>query len=113
MKMNNDIRMQMEIISPLNLHSTDPTDIQSALKQFGDAAMLETYKQIQSKSNRLSYLMTIYLTNRPENGEIPRNHPLYKLYCKMLYTNMLLGDLLLQYVKQYNIHADRYNLPKY
>lgn len=113
MKTNNDIKMLMQIISPHNFHNTDSTDMQTALEQFGDTAMLETYKQIQSKTKRLNYLMTIYLTNRPENGKVPRNHPLYKLYCRLLSTNLLLADLLFQYVKQYNFYADQYKLPKY
>lgn len=46
MKTNNDIRMLMQIISPHNFHNTDSTDMQTALEQFGDTAMLETYKQI-------------------------------------------------------------------
>lgn len=112
MENKRDMESIMNKINPRNLH-IQPADMQTALEQFGDVVMLEVYKQIRSKSQRLSYLMSAYFNSRPADGEVPRGHPLYKLYCKLLANNRMLGELQLKYVQIYNHYADQYKLPRY
>ncbi len=112
MSTSTEIQELMVRISPCYIHD-DSLDMQIALEKFGDTDMLDIYKEIQSKSKRLNRLVTIYLNNRPEDGKVPWQHKLYKLYCKILWNNSLLGELFLKYVTLYNIYAEQYDLLKY
>ena len=111
---NSEIKMDLLVaIKPAKLHDLDYTEMQVALEQFGDLALLDLFREIQSKTKRVQHLMKIYLTNRPSGGEVPRNHPLYKLYCRLLANNYMLCELQLEYVREYNNHARQFGLPEF